>query len=192
MEDPSWTFRFMSDAREKFKFDELSASVTLLLGRLADDIYTTLTPLGTLYGATRGKAEQGNWQARANLCNASCLTRNEQVGGSSSLVGSVYMPYISRRILRAAPSRSRVGEARSRFRAVGWRVEPREVKHGTSGGRRMRREEFLERVGEQEEADPQEEAPVRVAFAAPGGALSGSEMRDIWRQFPSEFDHLFG
>ena len=57
----------------------------------------------------------------------------------------------------------------------------------------MRREEFLERVGEQEEADPQEEAYiVRVAFAAPGGALSGSEMRDIWRQFPSEFDHLFG
>lgn len=56
----------------------------------------------------------------------------------------------------------------------------------------MRREEFLERVGQQEEADPQEEAPVRVAFAAPGGALSGSEMRDIWRQFPSEFDHLFG
>ena len=55
----------------------------------------------------------------------------------------------------------------------------------------MRREEFLERVGEQEEADPQEEAP-RVAFAAPGGALSGSEMRDIWRQFPSEFDHMFG
>ena len=38
MEDPSWTFRSMSDAREKFKFDELSASDTLLLGRLADDI----------------------------------------------------------------------------------------------------------------------------------------------------------
>jgi uncharacterized protein (DUF2267 family) len=56
----------------------------------------------------------------------------------------------------------------------------------------MRREEFLERVGEQEEADPQEEAHVHVAFAAPGGALSGSEMRDIWRQFPSEFDYLFG
>src|SRR5918998_6971993 len=166
----------MSDAREKFKFDELSASDTLLLGRLADDIYTTLTLLGTLYGATRGKAEQGNWQVRANLCNASCLTRNEQVGGSSSLVGSVYMPYISRRILRAAPSRSRVGEPRSRFWAIGWRVEPRETKHGTSGGRRMRREEFLERVGEQEEeADPQEDAPVRVAFATPGGALSGSE-----------------
>jgi len=56
----------------------------------------------------------------------------------------------------------------------------------------MRREEFLERVGEQEEADPQEEAHVHVAFAAPGGALSVSEMRDISRQFPSEFDHLFG
>jgi len=56
----------------------------------------------------------------------------------------------------------------------------------------MRREKFLERVGEQEEADPQEEAHVRVAFGAPGSALSGNEMRDIRRQFPSEFDHLFG
>ena len=56
----------------------------------------------------------------------------------------------------------------------------------------MRRKEFFERVGEQEEADPQEEPHVRAAFAAPGGALNGSEMRDICCQFPSEFDHLFG
>ncbi len=56
----------------------------------------------------------------------------------------------------------------------------------------MQREGILERVGEQEEANPQEEAPVRVAFAAPGGAVSGGEMRDIGRQFPSEFDPLFG
>jgi hypothetical protein len=50
----------------------------------------------------------------------------------------------------------------------------------------MRRVEFLERVGQQEEADPQEEPHVHVAFAAAGSALSGSKMRDIWRQFPSE------
>jgi len=56
----------------------------------------------------------------------------------------------------------------------------------------MRREEFLERVGEQDEADPREEAHAHAVFAAPDSAVSGGEMRDIWRQFPSEFDHLFG
>jgi hypothetical protein len=34
----------MSDAREESKFEELSASDTLLLGRVTDDIDTTLIP----------------------------------------------------------------------------------------------------------------------------------------------------
>jgi hypothetical protein len=46
MEDPSWTFRCMSDAREEYNFEELSASDTLLLGRVTDDIDTTLIPPG--------------------------------------------------------------------------------------------------------------------------------------------------
>ena len=56
----------------------------------------------------------------------------------------------------------------------------------------MRRKVFLKRVGQQEKADPQEEAHIRAVFAAPDGVVSGGEMRDIGRQFPSEFDHLFG
>ena len=34
MEDPGWTFQFASEEQEKFKFDELSASDALLLGRV--------------------------------------------------------------------------------------------------------------------------------------------------------------
>jgi hypothetical protein len=36
----------MSDAREEYNFEELSASDTLLLGRVTDDIDTTLIPPG--------------------------------------------------------------------------------------------------------------------------------------------------
>ncbi len=36
MADPSWTFQFSSEEQQKFKFDELSASDALLLGRYAD------------------------------------------------------------------------------------------------------------------------------------------------------------
>jgi hypothetical protein len=52
MEDPSSTFRFMSYAQEQSKFDELSASDTLLLGRVTDEIDATLTPPGKQCGAT--------------------------------------------------------------------------------------------------------------------------------------------
>jgi hypothetical protein len=36
----------MSDAREECKFEEMSASDTLLLGRVTDDIDTTVIPPG--------------------------------------------------------------------------------------------------------------------------------------------------
>jgi hypothetical protein len=34
MEDPSWTFQFSSGEQDQFKFDELSGSDALLLGRV--------------------------------------------------------------------------------------------------------------------------------------------------------------
>ena len=34
MEDPRWTFRFGSEDRDQYKFDELSTADALLLGRV--------------------------------------------------------------------------------------------------------------------------------------------------------------
>jgi hypothetical protein len=40
----------MSDVQEKSKLDELSASDTLLLGLVTEDMDTSLTPSGAQYG----------------------------------------------------------------------------------------------------------------------------------------------
>jgi dihydrofolate reductase len=44
MEDPQWTFQFMSEEEEKYKFDELKASDTLLLGRVTYDGFAAAWP----------------------------------------------------------------------------------------------------------------------------------------------------
>jgi dihydrofolate reductase len=44
MEDPSWTFRFMSEERERFKFDELASSDALLLGRVTYEGFAAAWP----------------------------------------------------------------------------------------------------------------------------------------------------
>lgn len=44
MEDPSWTFQFSSEEQEKFKFDELSASDALLLGRVTYEGFAAAWP----------------------------------------------------------------------------------------------------------------------------------------------------
>src|SRR5919205_1037451 len=44
IEDPRWTFRFMSEEREDFKFDELSASGALLLGRVTYEGFAAAWP----------------------------------------------------------------------------------------------------------------------------------------------------
>ena len=44
VEDPRWTFRFMSEERENFKFDELSASDALLLGRVTYEGFAAAWP----------------------------------------------------------------------------------------------------------------------------------------------------
>ena len=44
MEDPRWTFRFMSEERETFKFNELSVSDALLLGRVTYEGFAAAWP----------------------------------------------------------------------------------------------------------------------------------------------------
>jgi hypothetical protein len=56
----------------------------------------------------------------------------------------------------------------------------------------MRHKESLESIGEREEAVPQKEAHDRAMLAAFDRSGSGDQMRDMLRQLPSEFDHLFG
>jgi dihydrofolate reductase len=44
MEDPGWTFQFSSEEQDQFKFDELAASDTLLLGRLTYEGFAAAWP----------------------------------------------------------------------------------------------------------------------------------------------------
>jgi dihydrofolate reductase len=44
MEDPSWTFQFPSEEQPKFKFDELSTSDALLLGRVTYEGFAAAWP----------------------------------------------------------------------------------------------------------------------------------------------------
>jgi len=44
MEDPSWTFQFLIEEQEKFKFDELAASDALLLGRVTYEGFAAAWP----------------------------------------------------------------------------------------------------------------------------------------------------
>ena len=44
MEDPSWTFQFTDEARDRFKFDELAAADALLLGRLTYEGFAAAWP----------------------------------------------------------------------------------------------------------------------------------------------------
>ena len=44
MEDPRWTFRFVSEGWEGFKFDELAASDALLLGRVTYEGFAAAWP----------------------------------------------------------------------------------------------------------------------------------------------------
>ena len=44
VEDPRWTFRFMSEEQERFKLDELAASDALLLGRVTYEGFAAAWP----------------------------------------------------------------------------------------------------------------------------------------------------
>lgn len=56
MEDPSWTFQFMDEARDRFKFDELAAADALLLGRVTYEGFAAAWP-----GMAEQTGEYGAW-----------------------------------------------------------------------------------------------------------------------------------
>jgi dihydrofolate reductase len=56
MEDPSWTFQFTDEARDRFKFDELSAAGALLLGRVTYEGFAAAWP-----GMEEETGEYGAW-----------------------------------------------------------------------------------------------------------------------------------
>lgn len=56
MEDPSWTFRFESEDRNAYKFDELSAAGALLLGRVTYEGFAAAWP-----GMAEDTGEYGAW-----------------------------------------------------------------------------------------------------------------------------------
>ena len=56
MEGPSWTFQFMDEARDRFKFDELAAAGALLLGRVTYEGFAAAWP-----GMAEETGEYGAW-----------------------------------------------------------------------------------------------------------------------------------
>ncbi len=55
VEDPSWTFQFSSEQREKFKFDELFASDALMLGRVTYEVFAASWPRMTEQAGEAGE-----------------------------------------------------------------------------------------------------------------------------------------
>jgi dihydrofolate reductase len=56
IEQPGWTFQFESDDRDRYKFDELAASDTLLLGRVTYEGFAAAWP-----GMEEATGEYGAW-----------------------------------------------------------------------------------------------------------------------------------
>ena len=66
IENPSWTFRFMGEEQQKYKFDELSASDALLLGRVTYEGFAAAWPnMMEQYGGPR-RAELGEYADMMN------------------------------------------------------------------------------------------------------------------------------
>jgi dihydrofolate reductase len=67
MEDPSWTFQFSGEEQEKFKFEELSESSGLLLGRTTYEGFAAAWPnMMEQYEGPR-RAELGKYADMMNV-----------------------------------------------------------------------------------------------------------------------------
>ncbi len=90
MEDPSWTFRFESEDRDQYKFDELSAADALLLGRVTYEGFAAAWP-----GMEEQTGEYGAWMNGYPKYVAS-TTLEEPLEWNASLIGDDIAEEISR------------------------------------------------------------------------------------------------
>ncbi len=81
MEEPGWTFRFESEDRNQYKFDELAAADALLLGRVTYEGFAAAWP--------RMAEQTGEYGARMNGYpkHVVSTTLKEPLGWNAGLVG---------------------------------------------------------------------------------------------------------
>ncbi|MDQ3377200.1 MAG: dihydrofolate reductase family protein [Actinomycetota bacterium] len=90
MEEPGWTFRFESEDRDQYKFDELSAADALLLGRVTYEGFAAAWP-----GMAEQTGEYGAWMNGYPKYVAS-TTLEEPLEWNASLIGDDIAEEISR------------------------------------------------------------------------------------------------
>ena len=81
IEDPSWTFRFPSEDRDRFKFDELAAADALLLGRVTFEGFAAAWPQ-----MAEETGEYGAWM-NGYPKHVASTTLEEPLGWNGRLLG---------------------------------------------------------------------------------------------------------
>ena len=98
MEDPGWTFRFSSEEQEMFKFAELSAADTLLLGRVTYEGFAAAWPsmMEQYKGPRRAELQEYADMMNGYPKHVASTTLEESLEWSTSLIGGDIVEEVSR------------------------------------------------------------------------------------------------